>query len=114
MWKDGTLQTSELRIQITNEHIYAKGIWVIHVREFNWNTKPMNIPNDSTIEQAQKRAVEMCKNHLNKAMSSLGVLPLQVKELFAELTDDQRMEVMGDYCKHCGCDDNGCQCWNDD
>ena len=37
-----------------------------------------------------------------------------IKELFAKLTNDERMEVMGDYCKHCGRDDSGCQCWNDD
>ena len=43
-----------------------------------------------------------------------GMLLLQVKELFAKLTDDERMEVMSDYCKYCGCDDSGCQCWNDD
>ena len=43
-----------------------------------------------------------------------GMLLLQVKELFAKLTDDERLEVMGDYCKYCGCDDSGCQCWNDD
>lgn len=43
-----------------------------------------------------------------------GSLLLQAKELFAKLTDDERMEVMGDYCKHCGCNDSGCQCWNDD
>ena len=43
-----------------------------------------------------------------------GMLLLQVKELFAKLTDDERMEVMSDYCKYCGCDDSCCQCWNDD
>jgi len=43
-----------------------------------------------------------------------GMLLLQVKELFAKLTDGERMEVMSDYCKYCGCDDSGCQCWNDD
>lgn len=72
MWKDGALQTSELRIQITNRHINAKGVWVIHVREFAWNTKLMGIADDSTQEQAQERAVEMCRNYLNRAMSSLN------------------------------------------
>lgn len=43
-----------------------------------------------------------------------GMLLLQVKGLFAKLTDDERMEVMSDYCKYCGCNDSGCQCWNDD
>ena len=74
MWKDGTLQTSELRIQITNRHIRAKGMWVIHVREFGWNTKLMNIANHSTQEQAQEKAIEMCKDYLNRAMDSLNAL----------------------------------------
>jgi hypothetical protein len=43
-----------------------------------------------------------------------GMLLLQVKELFVKLTNDERMEVMSDYCTYCGCDDSGCQCWNDD
>jgi hypothetical protein len=30
------------------------------------------------------------------------------KEIFAKLTDDERMDVMSDYCKYCGCDDSGC------
>lgn len=74
MWINGTLQTSELRIQITNRHINAKGMWVIHVREFGWNTKLMNIPDNSTLEQAQERAIEMCKDFLNRAMDSLNAL----------------------------------------
>ena len=74
MWKDGTLQTSELRIQITNKHINAKGMWVIHVREFGWNTKFMSIPDDSTTEEAQIRAVDMCKEFLNGALASLNAI----------------------------------------
>ena len=31
-----------------------------------------------------------------------GSLLLQVKELFAKLTDDERMEVLNDYCTYCG------------
>lgn len=40
------------------------------------------------------------------ANSDLGavnsLLFLQVKELFAKLTDDERMEVLSDYCIYCG------------
>ena len=32
----------------------------------------------------------------------------------AALTDEQRMELFGAYCKSCGSDDPGCQCWNDE
>ena len=59
----------------------------------------------------------MSKENETKLLKQTAVsdmLLLQVKELFAKLTDDERMEVMSDYCKYCGCDDSGCQCWNDD
>ena len=39
---------------------------------------------------------------------------LKTKDMFSKLTDEQRIEVMGDYCKHCGSHDNTCQCFNDD
>jgi hypothetical protein len=29
-------------------------------------------------------------------------LLLQAKELFAKLTDDERMDVLSDYCTYCG------------
>jgi hypothetical protein len=73
-WIDKTLKTPELRIQITNSHIYAKGIWVIHVREFNWDTKDIGIPDESTLEEAQAAAVELVKQHLNKMLKSLNDL----------------------------------------
>ena len=42
----------------------------------------------------------------------------QANEIFLKLTDDQRMEVLSDYCIHCGCNESnipmGCQCWNDE
>jgi hypothetical protein len=31
-----------------------------------------------------------------------GSLLLQAKELFAKLTDDERMDVLSDYCTYCG------------
>ncbi|WP_421977163.1 hypothetical protein [Roseivirga seohaensis] len=36
-----------------------------------------------------------------------------MKYWFNKLTDCQRMEIIDDYCKHCGSKDTGCQCWND-
>jgi len=38
----------------------------------------------------------------------------EAKKLLKELTDDERMELFGNYCKCCGCDDPSCQCWNDE
>ena len=30
------------------------------------------------------------------------------------MTDNERLELFGGSCKHCGCDDPRCQCWNDE
>jgi len=38
----------------------------------------------------------------------------EAKRLFALLTDDERMEILLDYCTSCGCDNPRCQCWNDE
>ena len=39
-------------------------------------------------------------------------LLIETKRYFAYLTDDERLEVMSDYCESCGCNDPRCQCWN--
>ncbi len=36
------------------------------------------------------------------------------KHGFTQLTDDERMEIMGDYCRYCGCNSPSCQCSNDE
>ena len=41
-------------------------------------------------------------------------LNLIVKELFSKLTDEDRYDIISDYCKYCGSSDTGCQCWNDE
>jgi hypothetical protein len=63
-WKDGTLKTNNLRIQITNSHIYAKGEWVMHVREFGWNTKRLGLPSNASEEEAQSAAIHQVRSHL--------------------------------------------------
>lgn len=40
--------------------------------------------------------------------------PSNIKILLDGLTDDERYELLSNYCKYCGSHDNGCQCWNDD
>lgn len=35
-------------------------------------------------------------------------------ELFKLLTDEERLEIINEYCKYCGSSDSGCQCWNDE
>lgn len=31
-----------------------------------------------------------------------------------KLTDDERLDVISEFCKYCGGLDNSCQCWNDE
>ena len=73
-WNNGTLQTPQLRIQITNSHIHAKGIWVMHVREFNWNTKEIGVPKESTEEEAQIAGVALVRQYVNDMLDSLNDL----------------------------------------
>lgn len=44
-----------------------------------------------------------------------GCATLEAIEQAADkLTDDERMELIGRYCKYCRDLDNTCQCWNDE
>ena len=63
-WKNGTLETKNLRIQITNQHISYKGTWVIHVRELNWNCRILGIPDDSTEKFAQEEAIRQIRQQM--------------------------------------------------
>ena len=42
----------------------------------------------------------------------------KIKSTFRKLTDDDRLEIFSDYCRHCGVYDKDkprrCQCWNDE
>lgn len=71
MWQDGKLQTEYVSIQVTNKHIHCRGEWVMHVREFNWNCKPLEISTDASLEVAQHKALEMVRNHLQHMLNSL-------------------------------------------
>ncbi len=35
-------------------------------------------------------------------------------ELMQRMTDEERMDVMSEFCHHCGCTDPSCNCWNDE
>lgn len=43
-----------------------------------------------------------------------GVVMGDIKLLMDKLSDDERMELMGNYCKNCGDKNPNCQCWNDE
>lgn len=34
--------------------------------------------------------------------------------LFSELTDEERLKVMQQFCRSCGSNNPNCQCWNDE
>ena len=36
------------------------------------------------------------------------------QSLVDKLTDDERMDLFHSYCVHCGQDNPGCHCWNDE
>ena len=73
-WKDGTLKTPHLRIQITNSHRHDPGQWVMHVRELNWNTVRLGLSDIASEEVAQSTAKTMVKSHLNSMIDSLNGL----------------------------------------
>lgn len=54
----------------------------------------------------------MSEDELNKELRDL--LLTKIKEMFKMLTDEERMDIMHDYCLGCGSPDTGCQCWNDE
>lgn len=36
------------------------------------------------------------------------------RDFLERLSDQERVELFGEYCKYCGSEDSGCQCWNDE
>ena len=71
-WKEGTLQTKSIRIQITNKHIRDQGVWVCHVRELDWSCNRIGVPDTATQEEAQDAAVKMVKHHLHTMIAELS------------------------------------------
>lgn len=49
--KNGILQTKNLRIEVTNQHIYYPGMWVMHCRELGISCKQLTTPHTDS-EQA--------------------------------------------------------------
>jgi hypothetical protein len=65
-----------------------------------------NCPVVSGIEKAKY----MCEDCENGLQSQIETFLIQLDYL----TDDQRLEIISHYCKHCGSKDTNCQCWNDE
>lgn len=64
-----------------------------------------NIPNEEQAGRLQQPTVG------GSALSDLA-------KVIRLLSDEQRLDLFGDYCKYCGRYDadslSGCQCWNDE
>ena len=54
--------------------------------------------------------VDACRFYWLRKTASRDNTINQLKELSAE----QRLEIFGAFCKYCGNEDPGCQCWNDE
>ena len=66
------LRTGELRIYITNAHRYYPGAWAVVCYEIGINSAAeMKIPGNSTPEKAQKTALAIVKNRIQKMLNSL-------------------------------------------
>jgi hypothetical protein len=51
--------------------------------------------------------------YLHAALASRSAAST-ARDLLDAMTDGERMELLGHYCKFCGCKDPSCQCWNDE
>ena len=71
-WDQGTLETKNVRISITNKHIHYKPQWICHVRELDWSCKSLEIPDESTEQQAQEAALLMVRDHLRKMLAEIS------------------------------------------
>jgi hypothetical protein len=62
---------------------------------------------------AAKAFWEVC-NMLADERRRLEVDKSGIAAAVSAMTDEQRLELFGNYCTHCGCPDPTCQCWNDE
>ncbi len=87
--------------------------WLCHMtncRHFEAAEKP-------TPEQARIAELEANNASLRQRVEELEAgkpKPADLAVLFAQLTDDQRDEVVSGYCRHCWRPDPRCQCGNDE
>ena len=75
------------------------------------------------ITERENVIIDKCLRLINDLESDVNNLDIsfvsdsafnKTKKLLKELTDDERMELFGDYCKYCGDTNPTCQCWNDE
>lgn len=71
-WVNGTLKTPNLRLTVTNRHIYNPDQWVLNVRELGWSCVSLGISISESEEKAQELAEEKVKDYLNKLLKELS------------------------------------------
>lgn len=59
------------------------------------------------LEQARAQSAALLQAERDRLMQ-------RVRHLLQQLTDAERLDVFGPYCRFCGRADPGCQCWNDE
>lgn len=50
----------------------------------------------------------------DKGNAIRGDIKQIIKAMMSMLTDNERLEIIGGYCKECGCENPKCACWNDE
>ena len=63
------------------------------------------------IEQA--RQAKMNKKRIDELLVEIEA-DFDIKKALDKLSDNERLDIISSYCKHCGSKNPGCQCWNDD
>ena len=55
------------------------------------------------------------KNALSQQDEAIRLEAVQpIIAAMKQMTDEERMEVIGNFCRYCGCGNPQCQCWNDE
>jgi hypothetical protein len=80
-----------------------------HLEAEGWPVPPARRPHGAYTDPD----VALMWSSYRAALASRTVA-LTARDLLDAMTDGERMELFGHYCKACGCKDPSCQCWNDE
>ena len=80
------------------------------VIDYNPQTGETKIEVDSSFELPSSPILVSSRVIENGREKRLEVIKVQLDVL----SDEDRLELFSNYCKHCGTKNLGCQCWNDE
>lgn len=69
---------------------------------------------DEWVEIEPELAFNLFKDQVKLCETLSGVSSCARGTILDELTDEERVELIGLYCRGCGIKDRSCQCWNDE